>query len=192
MGIFIFLTIILFLKKASLKKQDIQIIAKGTIEDWSEGCCVSLVVVVGTELYSANLGDSHIVLSRNISKPEAILLSTAHKASDSSEKERITNLGGTVMRGRVFGDLSISRALGDLSYKQPKQQVNYISNEAHISHVSLTQNNNFIIIASDGVWDTVSPKEAVSLLYENEVCTFVFIFLVIYLFYFKRIYLRIN
>lgn len=115
------------------------------------------------------MGDSHIVLSRNIVKEEAIVLSREHKASENSEKERIKNLGGTVIRNRVFGDLSISRSLGDLNYKQPKQQVNYVSNEAHISHVSLTQNNNFIIIASDGLWDTVSPKEAIRMLYENEV-----------------------
>ena len=120
-------------------------------------------------LYSANLGDSHMVLSRNINRFEAIVLTEAHKASEKSEKERIVNAGGMVMRNRVFGDLSISRALGDLNYKKPKQEENYVSNQAHMRSIALNQNNDFIIIASDGLWDTMSYQEAVNLLYHNRV-----------------------
>ena len=155
----------------SLAIMDEEIIQTGIDEGWTEGCCVSIVIVVGTILYSANLGDSHMMLSRNINRYESIVLSETHKASVPSEKQRITSAGGMVMRNRVFGDLSISRALGDLNYKKPKQEVNYVSNEAYMRRIAMTQNNHYIIIASDGLWDTVSHKEAVNMLYTQKVFT---------------------
>ena len=148
---------------------DLLIIEKGTEEGWTEGCCVSLVIIVDNILYTANLGDSHMAISRNINRIEAIQLTEAHKASEKKEKERITKAGGMVMRNRLFGDLSISRALGDLNYKKPKQEENYVSNEAFMRRIPLTQNNDFIVIASDGLWDTMSFKEAMHILYHNKV-----------------------
>lgn len=120
-----------------------------------------------------------MILSRNIVRHEAIELAEIHKASIQSEKERITQAGGMVMRGRVFGDLSISRAMGDLNYKQPKQQMNFVSNIANIKEINLTQNNDFIILASDGLWDTVSPSDAIDFLYNNKVCNF-YVFLLFF------------
>lgn len=95
---------------------------------------------------------------------EAVELTVAHKASGEAEKARITAAGGMVMRGRIFGDLSVSRAMGDADYKVPKQSANYVSAEPHLSsHDLIYEKHDFLIMASDGLWDKVSPQEAVAM-----------------------------
>jgi len=148
-----------------LIRTDEMIIAKGAEEGWSEGCCVSMVILMGNSLYAANLGDSHMVLTRNINRYEALLLTETHKAAQPDEKKRISEAGGMVVRNRIFADLAISRALGDRVYKRPEQENNLVSNVAFIEKVSLTQNYDYVILASDGLWDTVSYKEAVDMIY---------------------------
>jgi len=150
-----------------LTNMDKQIIEKGSTEGWTEGCCVSLLMLIDNVLYTANLGDSHIVLSQMRSTIEGVILSETHKASEPSEKQRITEAGGMVMKNRVFGDLSISRALGDLNYKQPKQEANYVSDQAYIQKTVLSPINEFLIVASDGLWDTFTFQEAVEYVYHH-------------------------
>lgn len=96
-----------------------------------------------------------------------IPISAVHKATEEDEKKRITDAGGMVMRGRVFGDISISRAFGDRNYKQPKQEVDYISSDPFTFSIDLTEEHIFIIIASDGLWDKFTFKEAIELLHSN-------------------------
>jgi serine/threonine protein phosphatase PrpC len=50
-----------------------------------------------------------------------VVLTEKHRVSEKKERERIDNLGGTVIFGRLFGDLSVTRALGDREYKKPVQ-----------------------------------------------------------------------
>ena len=166
-----------FILKNGINAMDEYIVDTGLKEGWSEGSCLSIVLLVNNTLYAANLGDSHIVLGRNLCKIEALQLSETHKASEKAEKERITKAGGMVMRNRVFGDLSISRAMGDLNYKKPKQTENFVSNIAYIKNVQLTPSNHFVIIASDGLWDKYTNLEAVELIYEKLKVTFKFNFI---------------
>jgi len=78
------------------------------------GCTANVILLVGKTLYCANAGDARSVLW---SKNDAIALSKDHKPDDYNEKDRITKAGGTVMMGRVNGNLNLSRALGDFEYK---------------------------------------------------------------------------
>lgn len=50
---------------------------------------------------------------------------------------------------RVQGALAVSRAIGDLHWKQ------WIISEPDIARLSLTADCQFLIIASDGLWDKV-------------------------------------
>jgi serine/threonine protein phosphatase PrpC len=50
-----------------------------------------------------------------------VVLTEKHRVSEKKERERIDSLGGTVIFGRLFGDLSVTRALGDREYKKPVQ-----------------------------------------------------------------------
>jgi serine/threonine protein phosphatase PrpC len=63
----------------------------------------------------ANLGDTRAVLCSE--KLIARRVSIDHKVSNPSEEDRIRSEGGTIIKGRVAGQLAITRALGDLDLK---------------------------------------------------------------------------
>ena len=66
------------------------------------------------------------------------------------------------MDNRVAGGLAITRALGDHAYKTFGVSVTpYV-----VRHV-LRPFDKFLIIASDGVWDTVTDQQAVTLCKEG-------------------------
>ena len=58
-----------------------------------------------------NLGDSRAVICTD--KHIARRVSIDHKVSNPSEADRIASEGGTIIKGRVAGQLAITRALGD-------------------------------------------------------------------------------
>jgi protein phosphatase PTC1 len=103
-------------------------------------------------LHTANCGDARAVLARGV---KAIRLTCDHKASDPGEKKRIEEEKGFVMRGRVLGILAVSRSFGDHSLKQFVPALPFYRND------QLIQEDKFIIIACDGVWDVMTDQEAV-------------------------------
>ena len=96
-------------------------------------------------LYSANIGDTRSVL---ISSNEYRRLSYDHRASDPNENQRITKEGGIVFGGRVYGVLMLSRAFGDWELKPYG-----VLNVPHITRTNITNNDLYVVVASDGVWD---------------------------------------
>ena len=96
-------------------------------------------------LYSANIGDTRSVL---ISSNEYRRLSYDHRASDPNENERIIKEGGFVFGGRVYGILMLSRAFGDWELKPYG-----VLNVPHITRTNITNNDLYVVVASDGVWD---------------------------------------
>lgn len=91
----------------------------------------------------------------------AILLTEAHSPEVPEERKRIESAGGVVIKNRLFSDLAVSRAFGDAQYKKPWAEANYISSEPFINRVPLDMTDEFIIIASDGLWDVFKYQEAV-------------------------------
>ncbi|XP_074293030.1 putative protein phosphatase 2C 59 [Silene latifolia] len=99
----------------------------------------------------------------------AIAVSRDHKPDESDERQRIEDAGGFVMWAgnerawRVGGVLAVSRAFGDKLLKQyvvadPEIQVRVDVTEEKV-HSSLE----FVILASDGLWDVVTNEEAVAM-----------------------------
>lgn len=72
-------------------------------------------MITPDELICANAGDSRTVLSKD---KQAIELSHDHKPDNELEKARIEKAGSRVIRGRVDGNLAVSRAIGDLFFKR--------------------------------------------------------------------------
>jgi len=115
-----------------------------------------------------NLGDCRAVIcnKNNI----GIALTIDHKPNQWIEKYRITNLGGIIEYSlrddpRISG-LSVSRSFGDLDCK-------FISQEPDIFDY-IINNDKFMIMACDGLWDVMSNQEAIDyviecLLRENKV-----------------------
>jgi protein phosphatase PTC1 len=111
---------------------------------------------VRIRLHTANVGDARVILSRG---GTAYRLTHDHKGSDPQEIKRIIEAGGFMMNHRVNGVLAVTRSLGDSSMKD------LIVSQPYTTETILTPNDEFLIIACDGVWDVMTDQEAVDLVY---------------------------
>ncbi|KAJ7680326.1 phosphatase 2C-like domain-containing protein [Mycena polygramma] len=110
-------------------------------------------------LYSANAGDARGVLCR---AGKAVRLTYDHKGSDKQEAKRITDAGGFVMSGRVNGVLAVTRSLGDSSMKE------FVVGAPYTTETELCDEDEFLILACDGLWDVVTDQEAVDLIHDTD------------------------
>jgi len=134
-----------------------------------QGSTAVTVLLEEDLIWSANIGDSRAVLCRN---GQAFDLTTDHKPNLPSERERIEALGGTVQwygylgpdrqpvtgmgAYRVNGNLAVSRALGD------RLETPFVTAEPDIVHFNREkENDHFIVLASDGLWDVMSSHDCV-------------------------------
>ena len=101
-------------------------------------------------LYLANVGDSKAVLMTPNGSEQ---LSYEHKGTDYGEIDRIVSGGGILIRGRVAGQLAVTRALGDHHLK-----TSGVSNVPHISRKIITPNDVCLVMASDGIWDVIDSS----------------------------------
>lgn len=128
---------------------------------WNSGCTATLALVHrhpgGTTLRVANVGDSRAVV---VGRGGARRVSVDHRACDADEAARVAREGGVVRRGRVGGQLSVSRSLGDHHLKSSGLSAvpDVTSHEA--------AGDRALIIASDGLWDVMEDEEARSVLEE--------------------------
>ncbi|KAM7492004.1 hypothetical protein LguiA_034925 [Lonicera macranthoides] len=118
------------------------------------GSTAVVAVVTPEKLIVSNCGDSRAVLCR---KGVAIPLSSDHKPDRPDELQRIEEAGGRVIYwdgARVLGVLAMSRAIGD-NYLKP-----YVIPEPEVTVTDRTVEDEFLILASDGLWDVVSNETA--------------------------------
>eukprot|EP01029_Cantina_marsupialis_P019240 TRINITY_DN44720_c0_g1_i1.p1 TRINITY_DN44720_c0_g1~~TRINITY_DN44720_c0_g1_i1.p1 ORF type:complete len:344 (-),score=98.49 TRINITY_DN44720_c0_g1_i1:437-1468(-) len=129
-------------------------------KETNAGSTLNAMLVTPTDHYCINVGDSRSVLSR---AGKAILLSSDHKPENPEESARITSCCGFVARNRVDGKLAMSRALGDYHFKQNvgtgplKQKVISLPD---IKQISRHEDDEFLIVACDGIWDVVDADDA--------------------------------
>ncbi|CDW58588.1 protein phosphatase 1G [Trichuris trichiura] len=152
----------------------------GNMPGVDSGTTACVVVLRDKIVYVANVGDSRCVLCREgIAKD----LSVDHKPEDEIEKARIEKAGGAITGdGRVNGGLNLSRAigtlwteifrqncmilstLGDHFYKANdllpiKDQM--ISALPDIKIHELEKGDEFLVIACDGIWNSMSSQEVI-------------------------------
>jgi serine/threonine protein phosphatase PrpC len=111
------------------------------------GSTATLVIISDNKIYCGNVGDSKSYL---IDNEKVIQISTDHKCTNEEEGIRIKNSGGQIIKNRVMGQLILTRTLGDLYVKQFG-----VINTPDINVYDINETINYIIIASDGVWDVV-------------------------------------
>ncbi|CAH8460434.1 unnamed protein product [Schistosoma turkestanicum] len=147
---------------------------------WRDGSTAATILLVNNTLYIANLGDSKVVLARSIESPSesnnlnvngdkiltdsklsAICLTKDHNPMDYEERQRIQATGASVQNGRVNSILEVSRSFGDYQFK--KQGVTCIPD---VKKCQLTDNDQFLLIACDGLWKSFPPNEAVHLTHQ--------------------------
>jgi serine/threonine protein phosphatase PrpC len=112
-------------------------------------------------------------------------LSRDHKPSREDEARRIREAGGFVINGRVMGELAVSRAFGDAEFKKgiksiiedegvdmgagsaasAEEQKSWdqplITAEPEIESLTLSEDDNFILLACDGLYDVFTNEEVV-------------------------------
>ncbi|XP_050156878.1 probable protein phosphatase 2C 25 isoform X2 [Malus sylvestris] len=125
-------------------------------EDVAGGaCCVTALIQKGN-LVVSNAGDCRAVMSRG---GVAEALTSDHHPSRIDERERIETTGGYVdcCRGvwRIQGSLAASRSIGDRQLKE------WVIAEPETIVLRIDPECEFLMLASDGLWDKVTNQEAV-------------------------------
>jgi len=165
------------------------------IEPMYSGTTACIVLLKEKKLYTGNCGDSRAVLAKkkkkchtkeegmdvggNESGRELITvdLSTDQNPDSPGEKERIESLGGFVspppepgLSSRVWLDsshtqigLAMARSIGDHAVKG----VGVISEPEVTIHTIDTDVDEFVIIATDGVWEFLSSEDAVGIVQKH-------------------------
>ncbi|KAJ7976245.1 Protein phosphatase 2C family protein [Quillaja saponaria] len=151
-------------------------------------CCLTGIICSGL-LYIANAGDSRVVLGRmqrHAKEVKAVQLSCEHNASYESVREELHSLHPddpqiVVMKHKVWrvkGMIQVSRSIGDAYLK--KSEFNreplltkfrlsepfhkpILKAEPTISVQKLHPDDQFLIFASDGLWEHLSNDEAVDI-----------------------------
>ena len=125
-------------------------------EGLRDGTTAVVALVHDEAITVAHVGDSRGVLCRANGAAQA--LTTDHKPELEAEKKRIEALGGFVSYigcWRAMGILAMSRAIGDLFLKP------YVSAEPDVVSLPITPSDEFIILASDGVFDVFDNEQVV-------------------------------
>ncbi|XP_071797998.1 protein phosphatase 1L-like [Asterias amurensis] len=123
------------------------------------GTTALVALLSGDELTVANVGDSRGVMCDQ--EGRTIPLSFDHKPQLPQERKRIKKAGGFITFNgvwRVAGILATSRAIGDYPLKDRK----FVVADPDIQTFDLAEvKPQFLILASDGLWDAFSNEEAV-------------------------------
>ncbi|KAG2606411.1 hypothetical protein PVAP13_4NG173700 [Panicum virgatum] len=123
-----------------------------------DGSTALAAVLIGNRLYVANVGDSRAVASK---AGKAVPLSKDHKPNRKDERKRVEDAGGVVIWDdtcRVGGILAMSRAFGNRMLKE------YVIAEPDIQEEEVNIDLEYLILATDGLWDVVQNEDAVALL----------------------------
>lgn len=160
------------------------------------GAVTCVAHIDGPHLHMANIGDSAAVLGSLSPEDDswvATKLTTEHNTSNLEEVDRIIaehpyNESDSVIKmERLLGQLAPLRAMGDFRYKWTAQQIRdvavkyvgehiippnyhtppYLSAKPDIVYKRLNARDRFLILATDGLWDIVSPLQVVRLVGEH-------------------------
>ena len=142
-------------------------IVKHDIDANFSGTTCVMVFQVGQKLVTANVGDSRAILYK---KNKVIPLSIDQKPNDPEEKKRIESLGGEVSqyeedgeksgpyrvwkKGEMFPGIAMSRSIGDFLASTLG-----VIPEPVVREEVIDDDTQFIIVASDGVWEFLSNED---------------------------------
>ena len=141
-----------------------------------DGSTASVVLRVANHLFVAHAGDTRIVVGKRAvghHDVRAKALTEDHKPSLPRERKRVYDEGGRVEfcgcwrviaenRGRnVRAALAVSRAIGDIDFKRPENKG--VTATPDVARVTLDDEIENVIVATDGLWDVIGDQDAVRL-----------------------------
>lgn len=131
-------------------------------------------------IHVGNVGDSAAIVCRQCPMddqcvPEkrgaqAVRLSATHRPVVQSERKRVAQAGGFILRQRVLGVLAVTRAMGNHSLKtkseqcqkqehgQGRAQHSGIIARPSCKSLQLESDDRFVVLASDGLTDVMSDQ----------------------------------
>ncbi|KAL4029175.1 hypothetical protein IC575_012399 [Cucumis melo] len=128
----------------------------------SSGTTALTAMIFGRSLLVANAGDCRAVLSR---QGCAVEMSKDHRPSCTKERKRIEALGGFIDdEDYLNGLLGVTRAIGDWhleGMKEMSERGGPLSAEPELRLMTLTKEDEFLIIGSDGIWDVFTSQNAI-------------------------------
>ncbi|KAL7696049.1 protein phosphatase 2C-like protein [Lotmaria passim] len=140
------------------------------------GSVCAVALIMDDKLVVGNVGDCEVVLSRN-GKP--VVLTVRHTiASNPSEEERVRGVGGKVCHNRVghpnynpaVVSLAVTRAIGDAGFKLARYTDGKASGVIAVPDTTitrLTDDDEFLVIGCDGLWDVMTYAEVVDFCYRR-------------------------
>ena len=118
-------------------------------DDIASGGVATVAFLDNMELYIANVGDAQAMLMQSDGGHK--ILTQKHEPADRCERERIREAGGYVSRhGKLNDVLEVSRAFGYI------QMMPAVMAAPHVTHRTLKESDEMILIASKELWDYMS------------------------------------
>ncbi|KAI3514856.1 hypothetical protein L1887_13603 [Cichorium endivia] len=156
----------------SFKEMDEDLEKDKSIDSYGSGSTSVSILKQGDNLIITNLGDSRALLcSRKGNRLHPIQLTADLKPNIKSEYERIKSCGGRVqamqrepsvfrvwMPDQDCPGLAMSRAFGDFCLKDYG-----LTCVPNIYYRKLTDQDEFVVLATDGVWDVLTNDEVVKI-----------------------------
>ncbi|KAI9497654.1 phosphatase 2C-domain-containing protein [Zychaea mexicana] len=123
-------------------------------DEKDSGASAVVCYISGTKLYVANVGDAMAVISRN--NGQAYEITHKHISLNPSEISRIRAAGGFVSNtGKLNGELKVSRGFGYFDL------IPVVNANPYVATIELTENDEFVIMASRGLWERMNYQTAV-------------------------------
>ncbi|GBB94024.1 hypothetical protein RclHR1_22770003 [Rhizophagus clarus] len=124
------------------------------IDDNKSGASGIVVYISGTILYVANVGDTKAVIGRN--NGSAYEVACNQSIISPSEIARIRDAGGFISHDcLVNGEVNVSRSFGHFHLTP------IINANPSIEKIKLSEQDEFIVLATRGLWDRMSYQTAV-------------------------------
>ncbi|KAL3849899.1 hypothetical protein ACJIZ3_011781 [Penstemon smallii] len=173
------LSLLRILEEALLKTIqdiDIEFTKEALDKGYISGSTGIVVLLVNGQYLVANIGDSKAVLcseridSKHNAEGNSLTevyveeLTKDHHPDRADEKARIEAAGGFVRTfgvPRVNGILAVSRSIGDLYLKR----YGVVPNPEVTGWKHFTQENKYLVVASDGVFETLTPQNVCDLVH---------------------------
>ncbi|CAO2208373.1 unnamed protein product [Urochloa humidicola] len=156
-------------------------------KDDDSGATATAMFLRNDVLVVSHIGDSCLQVISRGGRPEALTGSHrpyGNNTTSLQEVKRIRAAGGWIVDGRICGDISVSRAFGDIRFKTRKNEMlvkgvkegrwtekfisrikfkeDIVISSPDVSLVELGPDVEFVLLATDGLWDYIKSSEAVA------------------------------
>lgn len=116
------------------------------------GSTATTIVIGDKTIWCANCGDTEAMVGMGGTFQ---VLTQCHKVEN--EKNRLEKLGANITYNggcaRISWQLNLSRSIGDYNLKE------FVISTPYVSSFPMSSSIEYIVLASDGLWDVYKPKE---------------------------------